>query len=353
MQYLRKLNLPLLIIPVFIYILGLITLFSTAPGLVKNHVLFFLISAVVYYLVTRTDYKVFLYLWKYFYYVTLALLVVTFFLGAEEFGSVRRFYIGFFGIQSSELAKLAIILALPAIISVNRSYTKKLSLLAKILFFFLPIFIAVLLQPDLGTSIVLFVITVGILFFSGIDRSYFLLFFIFLGFLSDYVWQVLKPYQKRRVLVFLNPQLDLLGSGYNVMQSIIAIGSGQLFGRGFGQGTQTHLKFLPVYWTDFIFAAFAEEWGFVGVLILLFLFCALFLSVLYVVKNVKDTYGALVVVGVFLMLFSQVLVNVGMNLGLLPVTGIPLPFVSYGGSSLLTSIFLLGLVQSVWIHRKV
>jgi len=151
---------------------------------------------------------------------------------------------------------------------------------------------------------------------------------------------------------FLNPELDILGSGYNVIQSIIAVGSGGILGRGFGHGTQSHLQFLPVFWTDFIFASFAEEWGYLGVVALLALYSLLLLSVLFVAYKTKNSFGSMVCIGVFSMLFFQFLINVGMNLGLMPVTGIPLPFVSYGGSSMVVSFLLLGLVQSVWIHNK-
>jgi len=217
---------------------------------------------------------------------------------------------------------------------------------------FLPMLFLVVVQPDLGTTIILLLIFVGMLFYAGVNKIYFVLAFVVLGLFSSPIWANLHDYQKERIIVFLNPTLDVAGSGYNVIQSTIAIGSGGLLGRGFGHGTQTHLQFLPVYWTDFIFAAFAEEWGLVGVVCILVFYAALLVSVLRISFKVESSFGSLLCAGVFILFFSQFGINVGMNLGILPVTGIPLPLVSYGGSSLVTSLFLLGLVQSVWIHRR-
>ena len=219
--------------------------------------------------------------------------------------------------------------------------------------YIVPLFGLVFIQPDLGTSIVIISIVLAILWFGGLKKIYFVVSLLLVGVFSTPLWSLLKDYQRERILVFLNPSLDILGSGYNVIQSSIAIGSGGLFGRGFGRGTQSHLQFLPVFWTDFVFAAFAEEWGFVGVMLLLSLFTILFFIILTISVKTKDSFGSLISIGVFTVFFLQFIVNVGMNLGIMPVTGIPLPLVSYGGSSLLTSAFLLGLVQSVWIHEKV
>jgi rod shape determining protein RodA len=206
----------------------------------------------------------------------------------------------------------------------------------------------VFIQPDLGTSIVLVLVVLGMLLYTNFNKIYFLILLSLFGILSAPVWNLLADYQKERILVFLNPQLDVLGAGYNVIQSLIAIGSGGIFGRGFSQGTQSHLHFLPAYWTDFAFASFAEEWGFIGVVVFFGLYTAFLFIILRVAFIVKDSFGSVLCFGVFLVFLVQFIINVGMNLGLMPVTGIPLPLVSYGGSSLLISCILLGLVQNVW-----
>ena len=176
--------------------------------------------------------------------------------------------------------------------------------------------------------------------------------FFLLSLGSSQIWNVLKDYQKKRILVFLNPQLDDLGAGYNVIQSLIAVGSGGLFGKGFGMGSQSHLNFLPAYWTDFILASFLEEWGFIGFMVLILFFISLLFFILGVSFKAKDFLGVSLSIGVFIILFSQFFINVGMNLGLMPITGIPLPFMTYGGSALVTNLAMMGLVQSIWINRN-
>jgi rod shape determining protein RodA len=271
-------------------------------------------------------------------------------IGEARSGSARWINLGIFTLQPSEFAKIALIMTLSSIISLKRNSLSGAGKIAKIFLMSSPIFIFVLIQPDLGTTVVLFSILVTTLFYAGISKWYFIISSLFFGIFSAPIWGFLKDYQQRRILVFLNPALDVLGSGYNVIQALIAVGSGGLFGKGFSHGTQSQLNFLPAHWTDFAFASFAEEWGFVGVLTLMILFLLLLLIILHVLYKTKDSYGSFLCVGAFTVFFVQFIVNVGMNLGVMPVTGIPLPFISYGGSSLLASFILLGIVQSVIIY---
>lgn len=352
MKFPKKISWLLFILPILIFSLGLVTLFSTTPELAKNQLLFFAAAALVYAFVALTDYRLWGYYWRPLYIATVVILFATFFLGREIFGSSRWLQIGSFNFQPSEFAKIVTLIMVSYIASQSREATKSIKDVLKVLALVAPLFLLVLVQPDLGTSIVILLILVSCLWFVGINRVYFLIGFLLMGVFSSPAWSLLKDYQKQRILVFLNPTLDKLGSGYNVIQSSIAVGSGGLFGRGFGRGTQSHLQFLPVFWTDFIFAAFAEEWGFVGILILLALYSGLLISILSVGLKAKDSFGSILAIGVFVVFFFQFLVNVGMNLGLMPVTGIPLPLVSYGGSSLLASAVLLGLVQSVWLNSR-
>jgi rod shape determining protein RodA len=348
----KRINWLVLVLPVLLFTLGFVTLFSTDSGLAKQHLLFFVIAAVIYLGVSLIDFRNFSYFWEPLYLLTVGLLLLTYFVGNEIFGSARWLQLGIINIQPSEFAKVMVILLVGSLLSKKPESLTSPKYLLKMLLLVLPLFILVLIQPDLGTAIVILAIVASLLWFGGLKKLYFLVGFLLLGVFSSPVWSFLRSYQKERILVFINPALDLLGAGYNVIQSTIAIGSGGLFGRGFGRGTQSHLQFLPVFWTDFIFAAFAEEWGFLGVFILLLLYSTLLIAIISVGMKSKDSFGSLICIGAFTVLFTQFLVNVGMNLGVMPVTGIPLPLVSYGGSSLLTTAVLLGLVQSVYIHEK-
>ena len=341
----KKANPLLIVLPLILSSLGLVTLLSTSPELAKDQAVFFLIGCLLYFLVVSTDYRV----WRHFsspiFFGSIILLLIVFVAGKTIFGSTRWLQIGGFSIQPSEFVKVSLVLFLSDILAKNK-------LSVRVFLYIFVAFALVFIQPDLGTSVVLLVAVTGILWMGGLNKVYFLAAAALFGIFSSPAWNFLKPYQKERILVFLNPRLDTLGAGYNVIQSTIAVGSGGMWGKGFGQGTQSHLQFLPVYWTDFIFAAFAEEWGFVGSVVIIATYIALLLALLYISIKIKDSFSALLTTGVFLVFFSQFAVNVGMNLGMLPVTGIPLPLVSYGGSSFLVSMILLGLVQSVWINRS-
>lgn len=349
---LKKYNLALFIFPILIFSLGIMTLLSISPDRARSQVLYFVVGLVFYFAISTVDYVIYKHYWKAIYGFVLGLLALTFTLGTVVSGSARWLSFGSFNLQPSEFAKIAVIVSLAAIIATSKKIFSTPLGLAKLLALIIPISVLVLVQPDLGTTLAIIGIFAVILFFAGLNKLYFLLGFIFMGIFSTPTWKFLQDYQRERILVFLNPTLDVLGSGYNVIQSVIAVGSGGLFGRGFGRGTQSHLQFLPAYWTDFIFASFAEEWGFIGVVGLIILYLGLLVTLIYVAVNVKDTFASLLTVGAFTLFFLQFTINIGMNLGIMPVTGIPLPLVSYGGSSMITSLILLGLVQSVWVYRK-
>jgi len=282
----------------------------------------------------------------------LASLILVPVLGKTILGAVRWISFGSLNFQPSEFAKFGLIVFIAFYLNHRPNIFTRPKEFLRLLLFVTPVILLVVLQPDLGSSIILAILFAGMLFASGLNWIYFVLTAGLFGLLSSPIWHLLKEYQQHRILIFLNPSLDTLGRGYNVIQSLISIGSGSMFGKGFGHGTQSHLNFLPIYWTDFVFAAFAEEWGFLGVLILLVFFTALFLTILYCVSKATDRLGSVLATGVFVVLFSQFFINIGMNMGLLPVTGIPLPLVSYGGTSMITSALLLGLVHSVWLYRK-
>jgi rod shape determining protein RodA len=212
----------------------------------------------------------------------------------------------------------------------------------------------IILQPDLGSALVIFGIWFGILLISPVKKKFIFYLFIAGAVVAFLSWHfVLGDFQKDRVRVFLNPAKELRGRGYNVRQAIIAVGNGQIFGQGLGKGLQNQLKFLPERHTDFIFAATSEEVGFVGAVLIVFLYFFMFMRLLKICREAKDDLGMYMCGGVLFMLLGQMPVNVGMNIGLMPVTGIPLPFLTYGGSSMLTALISLGIAQNVAEQSKV
>lgn len=215
-------------------------------------------------------------------------------------------------------------------------------------------FLLILIQPDLGTSVIVLAIAGSMILFCGIKRSSLVIAFLSAILLGIMAWTlVLKDYQKQRIETFLNPEADIHGHGYHSAQSIIAIGSGEIIGKGYGEGTQTQLSFLPENHTDFVFSVLAEEWGFLGTLILLMLYLALIYQILQVAHKANDRFASLLVVGGASVIFWHVLINTGMVTGLLPVVGVTLPLMSYGGSSLLTQLMAIALAINVSIWRRI
>jgi len=287
------------------------------------------------------------------YLLNLGLLALVLFIGKRSFGAVRWFDLGFFDLQPSELAKPLLVLTLGCFLARREERRASLSTFLLSLLFVLPPMALVFVQPDLSTAVVLAAIWVGMVWVSGTRPAY----LVALCFLSIpaglLAWHfLLEDYQKARLLLFLNPYQDLWGGGYNILQAWTAIGSGGWLGKGFGQGTQSQLHFLPVRHADFIFAVICEELGFLGAIALLVMLFAFLWQILQVSSRAGDTFGRLIATGVAAGIAFQCLANVGMNLGVMPVTGLPLPLISYGGSSLLSTLIALGLVQSVSIYRR-
>lgn len=328
-------------------------------------------------------------------------LLAVMFLGTSALGAQRWITIGGFNIQPSEFAKLGVIVVLAAILSDRAAST--LPVLVRTLAITAVPWALVFVQPDLGTSLVFGAITLGILYWGDANPGWLLLLVSplfsailfnligvspwFIGLLAIWVvltgivgwrtlpwhrfgaagalvvnliagelghlaWGILKDYQKDRLTLFLDPDKDPLGGGYHLIQSRIAIGAGELWGRGLTQGTQTQLNFIPEQHTDFIFSAIGEELGFAGCFLVLLAFWLICLRIIIIAQNARDNFGSLLAIGVLSMLIFQVVVNVGMTIGLAPVTGIPLPWISYGRSALLTNFVAIGLVQSVANFRQ-
>ncbi|WP_291321118.1 rod shape-determining protein RodA [Desulfonatronospira sp.] len=296
------------------------------------------------------DYRHFRFLSWYIYIVSLVLLACVFFWGVSIYGAQRWLSLGFVSFQPSELVKVGVIILTAHVLS-NNEHPLKLKDLIKVLIIAIIPVVIVARQPDLGSALVILFILGGIIVYQGIDRKIVKILLVLLPMLAPLFWFLLQDYQKTRLLSFINPAQDPLGSGYHVIQSQIAVGSGGFWGKGFMEGTQSQLRFLPEKHTDFAFSVFGEEWGFLGALVLLIIFCAFLYQVLSASQEAKDRFGSLLCVGVFFYFFLQIMVNMGMVLGLLPVVGIPLPFISYGGTSAMVNFIMVGLVINVSMRR--
>jgi rod shape determining protein RodA len=347
--------------------LGLVIIYSTTLDTggfnrAEKQLLSFLLGLVVFIAFALIDYRIFK-----SYAIPLFIVLILSLVAVRLFGPVTRgarswFDLGFYQLQPSELGKFIIIVLLAKYFSDHMKDRKRLkSVLLSAAYVAVPTLL-IFIEPDFGQSIIYGVVWLGMLLASGIRARHVLLLVGVALLVGVLVYSfVLKGYQKDRLNVFLNRQQSTnaetqkadLGARYNVRQSEIAIGSGGIMGKGLGQGTQSQLNFLPEQQTDFVFAAISEELGFAGSFFLLTLFFVLLVRIVWVAKVARDDFGMFIAIGVASVFLVQLVVNVGMNLGLMPVTGIPLPLVSYGGSSILVSLALLGIVESVYIRHRV
>jgi rod shape determining protein RodA len=281
---------------------------------------------------------------------TAVLLVAVLLAGKTVSGAKRWLQLAGYSFQPSELAKIAMLLLAAKILS-KRSERMGWLDLAGILGICLPVAGLIIVEPDLGTGLNVLLLVAGLILFRGLAGPVFKTLVAAVPILIPCGWFFLKPYQKGRILTLFDPQRDPLGAGYHIIQSQIAIGSGQMWGKGFLEGTQSQLRYLPEKHTDFAVAVFAEEWGFVGAIVLLTLFCLFLLQFAVTARNAKDRFGSYLAAGVFFYFFWQILINMGMVLGIMPVVGIPLPFISYGGSATIVNFTLVGIVVNVSMRR--
>lgn len=362
----KLLDIALLIIPIILTVLGIALIYSLVfssedKTLAFRQGLFALIGLGAMVGMILVDFRSLKSLWWIFYLVSVFLLIIVDIFGHVAGGAMRWINLGFFQLQPSEIAKIGIIVTLASFFSGRVGRLRLRDYIWSAILLAIP-FGLILKEPDLGTAMVVVFVYLVMLFYSRPSRRQFIFLILSITvFVTLFVLAVfnigpfgklIQPYQRSRVEVFLNPGLDPYGQGYNVRQAEITIGSGGLFGHGLGQGSQSQLKFLPKPQTDFIFAGVAEAIGFVGSGLVILLYFYLIERVVSIAGMAKDSFGMLVAVGVAAMLLFQVIINVGMNLGLMPVTGIPLPFLSYGGTSLIISFFSLGIIQSIYIRKK-
>jgi len=383
-------------------IIGLVSIYSatynhpTAKGNLNKQIFFIMISFLELFVVFLLPARTFRIMALPSYLFSLLLLIMVLFFGNTIYGAKSWMSIGSFGFQPSEFGKIGLIFFLSYWLTNTKIDINNLKdLFFTVLIGLVPIFL-ILLEPDMGTAIVFAGISLVMIFWSGLDlfglfvvlspgiilfaslfgtipfliallmviialfyfkQNLFISGAVFVinlatGFIFDFLLKILKPHQVSRLLSFVDPASDPLGSGYNAMQAKVAMGSGGLFGKGFLQGNQTQLRFIPEQWTDFIYCVVGEEFGFIGSILILAIFLVLFLRLLNLTSLARDKFSKLTVVGILTLLFIHFSINIGMNLGITPVIGLPLPFISYGGSSLIANMFLIGVVLNIYRNRK-
>jgi len=337
---------------------GVAMLYSAANGNMEpwalQHMVRFAVSLLLMLIIAMIDVRVWMRYSYVLYFFTLMLLGLVEFFGSIGMGAQRWISLGYFSLQPSELMKVTMVLALA-----RYFHSGSLEDYSRIQFLVLPLMLViapvllVLRQPDLGTAIMLILASGAIFFVVGVKIWKFLVVIIGGFSVMPILWQFLHSYQKQRVLTFLNPERDPLGSGYHIIQSKIALGSGGLSGKGFLEGTQGHLRFLPEMQTDFIFTMLAEEFGLLGGVGLVFLYALLILYGVVLSLGSRSQFGRLVGAGVTATFFLYVFINIAMVMGLIPIVGAPLPLISYGGTAMLTVLIGFGFLLSVWNHRDI
>ncbi|MEA1925992.1 MAG: rod shape-determining protein RodA [Patescibacteria group bacterium] len=348
-----------LVAMLFLLVSGLIAIFSLSLEAEREgfnnfqkQVIFLIVALATFAVFSTADYQI----WKsysgFLYAVGVILLVAVLLFGASIRGTTGWFNLGIFNIQPVELMKLFLIISLAKYFSQIQVQITLKKIAVSFIYTLIPVILA-MLQPDMGSAVVMIVIWFGMLFLAGTKKQY-VAGIILAGFVIITLgWgTILNDYQKDRIQSFMDPERDPLGSGYNVIQSVIAIGSGGITGKGLGHGSQSQLNFLPEKHTDFIYAAIAEESGLIGTGLIILFFGILLWRMGKTIDLSKDTFGKFLVGGVIIMIFFQTFLNIGMNLGIMPIAGLSLPFLSYGGSFLIVTLASMGLVQNVWRKTK-
>ena len=357
-RLLRNFDVALFFITLIICVIGIINLYSATINIgtevFKKQILWVSIGLFITVLLSLIDYRLLLRYASHFYIINILLLIVVLIIGREISGAKSWLSLGgIISVQPSELAKISVILILAKFYHDDFSAGPfgVFDLVKPFALFFIPVLLIVI-QPDLGTAFIVGLISISIILFAGVKTKH-LIFLVIVGcVLFVPLWgHFLKDYQKVRIMSFMDPSQDPLGSGYHAIQSKIAIGSGKLSGKGFMQGTQTQLRFLPEQHTDFAFSVIAEEWGFLGAFFTILLFFILILWILDTSSRSKDKFSMFVCFGIASMFFWHTLINVGMVIGIFPVMGLPLLFISYGGSATLTSLIAIGIVMGIRMRK--
>ena len=354
---LQSINYPLLGLIITLFFVGLAALYSISNGDFNSwplkHSQRFILGLIIFFLVIFFDLRlIFGYAYVIFFLSIISLAIIPFF-GIESNGATRWINIAGISLQPSEFVKYTLILALAKYFhSINNDSSFIKTLIIPLIITIVPVLL-VITQPDLGTALIILLGGISLFWISGLNYKYFIVGVFSILCSLPVLWQYLKDYQKDRVLTFFNPERDPLGNGYHIMQSKIALGSGGIFGKGYMEGTQSHLNFLPEMQTDFIFTMLGEEFGFIGTLLLLLMYAALIMISIRLALKSRSLFSKYLSLGVCNVFFIYVFVNIGMVTGLLPVVGVPLPFISYGGSSMLAVMFGFGLLMNCYINRNI
>lgn len=347
----KRIDFSILIPAVLLSGISLATLFSIDGALFRQQLAFLVVSLVCFFLVLNIDYRVFRLYSKFIYVGIIIGLFLVLIFGLRVNASKSWFFLFGVHLQISEFVKPFFIVVIAQFLS-----SSKLPTLLKYLGawgLFLPVFILIMNQPDLGTALMYIMTLVGMLLMFKFPLKYYFISALLVIAPAPLVFQFLRDYQKERILTLFDLTADPFGSSYNAIQSLISIGSGGFFGKGLGQGTQSVLRFLPERHTDFIFASISENLGFMGGAVVICLFCFLLYRIYASSRYIQDEYSYLIVMGAFFLFLSQMVVNIGMNMGLMPIIGVTLPLMSYGGSSLITSFIMLGMVSAIsYEYRK-
>lgn len=356
----RRFDAILLAATSLLIILGLIVLYSsglkTGPTLnqldTSKQIIYVGVGVLVFWVISRTDYNVLRNYSSIIYIVMVGFLLIVEVFGATRLGATRWINLGFFQFQPSEFAKLALIIVLAKFFSDNYEKSGSIKYLLLSLLYLAPPLLLVLAQPDLGTALVLLMVWLAMALTTKLKMRYFLILLGIVIISLPIVYPRLAPYQKQRIATFLNPTANPETTGYNVNQAIIAVGSGGIFGQGLSSGSQSQGNFLPSQHTDFIFAVLSEKLGFLGGFVCVFLYCVIIFRAIWIAKNSTDRFGTLLAIGIATMFAFHAVVNIGMNIGLLPVTGIPLPFISAGGTSMIISLISIAILESIYGRRR-
>jgi len=358
-RILKHIDYSLLLAVIFLCLMSLLIIYSTTHMktmdetslfFTQRQLIFIITGLLLCILIAMIDYHEIEKFATFLYILVILLLIYVVLFGRISGGSRRWIEIAEFDFQPAEFAKIALIFFLANFL------TKQQERLSYSVYFLLPfVFTGVLvllifLQPDLGTSLVFLVILLSMIFIAGIRWKYILIMFFIALASFPIMWTLLKEYQKDRLILFLNPELDPFGAGYNIIQSKVAIGSGGLFGQGLFSGIQSQLKFLPAQHTDFVFSVIGEEMGFIGALLLFGLFAFILWKGIKIARDAPDLFGTFLAAGVVAFYFFHVLINIGMTMGLFPATGLPLPFVSYGGTFMISNFIGIGILLSIHIR---
>lgn len=348
----KNFNVVLLITTLLLITIGTFSIYSATGGTVNEifikQIIWYVIGLILMLVFSNINYNNLITTANYFYYFFILLLVFVLLVGQVALGAQRWLKFGIFQFQPSEFMKIVVPLVVIRFILVKHNESWTLKSLMKIFLITIIPMVLILKQPDLGTAIIIIPLVLVVLFIGNISLKKFISIIVILLLIIPAGYMVLKDYQKQRLLVFVNPQADPLGAGYNVIQSKIAIGSGKFFGRGWLRGPQSQLNFIPIKYTDFIFSVICEEFGFIGGLFVVLIYYILIMEILKIVKLCKFTGGKMLASAIATIIFIQFIINIGMTIGLLPVTGLTLPLLSYGGSSIVFIMIIIGISQNIY-----